>query len=558
MACDDCLKWFHPNCTGLTATQYAAMDNHGAVFHCAACSHKTQKPKGRTQDAATSTEEAPSAVLSVPAKVEESLAILAAKMEKLENMLLKIQAIGDKNTAEITAEIAQVKAVLPAFQNADATNRIVSQEVIDATSSLRDQMARERRVILWGSFPKDTDPTKTAQSVLSGVVPSPQTNKIMGQWLRAKQSKAVKGILACLPDKETALQVIATRVEIRQRFGHIKGISLDRPLADRQKRESPDKSEKPQDKLLLSPKVVFTPLSEATGGIETQENGTPTIVPDGSPTPIDGNLPSSEDDMARSTPKTGATVIHTSEASTSPPATVQPTPDAAPIIPSFKRGRTGLLGHPKTWSSLFNNPGLKTPIKSHGGQAVNVRHAANPVAAKTDHKTEPAKQSKPPKPKSKPQKPKPKPPKPHSPSPGQAPLNVQKTLKNLNPKRAPDFQLRKPKGRPPAKKDTKPQTTSKRTANRKPLPSAQVRQAQPKPLKPGPVVSIPPNRKPNWRPPRSQLPARPPPNNQKPFYNQNFSLLDLIALLSAPLPSTQPSKLQETGRKTPKSSARLR
>ena len=100
-------------------------------------------------------------------------------MEKLENMLLKIQAIGDKNASEITAEIAQVKAVLPAFRNAETTNRIVTQEVIDATSSLRDQLARERRVILWGSFPKNTDPTKTAQSVLSGVAPSHQTNKII-------------------------------------------------------------------------------------------------------------------------------------------------------------------------------------------------------------------------------------------------------------------------------------------------------------------------------------------------------------------------------------------
>ena len=39
MACDQCSHWFHPNCTGLSESQYEAMNNQGRGYKCVSCTY---------------------------------------------------------------------------------------------------------------------------------------------------------------------------------------------------------------------------------------------------------------------------------------------------------------------------------------------------------------------------------------------------------------------------------------------------------------------------------------------------------------------------------------
>ena len=60
---------------------------------------------------------------------------------------------------------------------------------ISLNQRLYDQ--RERRIILWGTFQKGTDPCTTAREVTSSACGSAVGRSSLEQWLRAKRSKSV-------------------------------------------------------------------------------------------------------------------------------------------------------------------------------------------------------------------------------------------------------------------------------------------------------------------------------------------------------------------------------
>ena len=80
--------------------------------------------------------------------------------------------------------------------------------------SLKDQIFRERWLILWGSIPNGTDPSTTAQKVITSVCDYIKGNCVAAQWLRAKRSKSKKGIVVSLPSCNHVAEVVSKRLLI--------------------------------------------------------------------------------------------------------------------------------------------------------------------------------------------------------------------------------------------------------------------------------------------------------------------------------------------------------
>ena len=99
----------------------------------------------------------------------------------------------------------------------------------------RSDNQRERRLILWGCFSKGTDPSTTAQKRIASVCESIKGNCVAAQWLRAKSSKSIMGILVSLPSCDHVAEVVSKRLLILGKYSHIRNVSLDYPTSQRAK-----------------------------------------------------------------------------------------------------------------------------------------------------------------------------------------------------------------------------------------------------------------------------------------------------------------------------------
>ena len=165
---------------------------------------------------------------------------------------------------ELSLQIFKLGSVLPLCTTAQRVHRLSSQEVVEASLSLKDQIIRERRLILWGTFQKSTDPSTTAQKVIASVCESIQGNCVVAQWFRAKRSKSIRGILVSLPSCDHVAEVVSKRLLILGKYSHIRNVSLDYPRSQRAKQRCSEPPTLPlSDKILSSPKVLLIPLKSS-------------------------------------------------------------------------------------------------------------------------------------------------------------------------------------------------------------------------------------------------------------------------------------------------------
>ena len=382
MACDLCHTWYHPNCTGLTEDQYVTTEAQDLRFHCAVCVHQQMvKPEMVSQqDATTSTidegdaEQRPhTSTQNMAHTIERVLSDFASSItEKLEEM--------SKKQLELSSQILKLGSVLPLCTTAQQVHRLSSQEVVEASLSLKDQIIRERRLILWGTFQKGTDPSTTAQKVIASVCESIKGNCVVAQWLRAKRSKSTRGILVSLPSCDHVAEVVSKRLLILGKYSNIRNVSLDYPRSQRVKQRCSEPPTLPlSDMILSSPKVLLTPLKSsqmykssaspvspileevaADSRESSRMNGTAeeediyvkpvsrSCTPP-SPRIIEALKPKSKSKTKSRAPK--------NEASSSP---------ARPSLPTFKKSKKGILGNPVN-INLFSGNQVTTPIKSARG-----------------------------------------------------------------------------------------------------------------------------------------------------------------------------------------------
>ena len=262
MACDLCHSWYHPNCAGLTKDRYDTIETRDLQFHCSICVHKKMlDPQSVNQkDAITHT--ADEVVNHPHPPLEQSLiqSVERVLFEFAYSVTERLTEVS-KQQSEIAIQISKLGAVLPHYTTAEQTNRLSSQEVLRTSLSLRDHMIRERRIILWGTFPKGTDPCTTAREVISSACGSAVGSSSLGPWLRAKRSKAKKGTLVTLSSCDHAAEVLSKRSIILGKHSNVRNLSLDKPIAQRLKKPSVPPALPPSDKLLSSTKVILTPLN---------------------------------------------------------------------------------------------------------------------------------------------------------------------------------------------------------------------------------------------------------------------------------------------------------
>ena len=255
MACNLCHIWYHPNCTGLTEDQYVTTEAQDLRFHCAVCVHQQMmKPEMVSkQDAITDTiddgdaEQHPhTSPLNMARTIDSFLSDFASTItEKLEEM--------SKKQLELSPQIFKLGSVLPFCTTAQEVHRLSSQEVVEASLSLKDQIIRERRLILWGNFQKGTDPSTTAQKVIASVCESIKGNCVVAQWFRVERSKSIRGILVSLPSCDHVVEVVSKRLlsfgEILQHPKRVAGLS-EKPACKTAVFRTPDPSTKRYDFIL--------------------------------------------------------------------------------------------------------------------------------------------------------------------------------------------------------------------------------------------------------------------------------------------------------------------
>ena len=180
--CDSCHSWCHPNCTALTKDQYDTIETRDLHFHCSICVHKKMlNPQSVSQqDATTNTADKVANHLHPPLEqslfqsIERVLSVFASSITE------RVTEVSKKQS-EPAIQISKLGAVLSHYTTAEQTNRLASQGVLRASLLLRDHMIRERRIILWGTFPNRTDPCTTAREVISRACGSAVGHNSLGQ-----------------------------------------------------------------------------------------------------------------------------------------------------------------------------------------------------------------------------------------------------------------------------------------------------------------------------------------------------------------------------------------
>ena len=248
MQCQHCSKWFHANCTGLTDDLYSNMDNKGMPFACMACrvSQENARVLSTKQDASTETQD-----------LEPTIAV--DKISQLMDLMLSIQKEANERYQTIIDEMRDIKLSLPSHAAANKTLELSKQAIIDASNDLTDQKTREVRVIFWGDFSEDIDVNKISSSILSYAFVDSSKPTFTANRLYSKGSLITKGILVTLPSKEHATKTLDQAAQLKKAFPFVRGVAPDRPLKLRreyQGRQQPCM----KDKLLMSPRVILTPL----------------------------------------------------------------------------------------------------------------------------------------------------------------------------------------------------------------------------------------------------------------------------------------------------------
>ena len=380
MACDLCHTWYHPNCTGLTEDQYVNTEAQDLRFHCAVCVHQQMvKPEMVSkQDATTNTiddgdaEQHPhTSTLNMAHPIESFLSDFACSItEKLEEI--------SKKQLELSSQIFKLGSVLPLCTTAQEVHRLSSQEVVEASLSLKDQLIRERRLILWGTFQKGTDPSTTAQKVITSVCESIKGNCVVAQWFRAKRSKSIRGILVSLPSCDHVAEVVSKRLLILGKYSNIRNVSLDYPRSQRVKQRcSEPPTLPPSDMILSSPKVLLTPLKPS----QMYESSASPVSPILEEVAADSRESSRMNDTAEEedtyvkpvsrscsppSPRIFEALKPKSKTKSRAPKNEASSSAARPSLPTFKKSKKGILGNPVN-INLFSGNQVTTPLKSARG-----------------------------------------------------------------------------------------------------------------------------------------------------------------------------------------------
>lgn len=251
MQCQYCNKWFHANCTGLTEVQYGNLDNNSVPFSCMACRVDVDNVHvaPTKQDASTATQALETCT------VEYTITFLR-------DTILNMQKEASERHDQLMDEIRRIKLSLPTHAAAEKALELSKQAIIDASNDLTDHIKRETRVIFWGSFSKDIDVNLISSSILSYAFNNSNQPTFTAHRLFSKKSVVTKGILVTLPSKEHASKTLERAAELKKAFPFVTGIAPDRPLKLR--RDYQGKHAPFTDKLLLSPRVLLTPLPQPT------------------------------------------------------------------------------------------------------------------------------------------------------------------------------------------------------------------------------------------------------------------------------------------------------
>lgn len=288
----------------------------------------------------------------------------------------------------LESKVAQLQSLLesalPTVSLAKQVNRISDQVLLDTAVKMSQVQTCSKRVIIWGNFQKDLNPSQFARNILKGLINIPSQEK--ASWLVSKGSKKILGLILEFKSESVVNDLLGQAPKIRRSFQNVRGVSPDKPLHIRRRKtgNNLDHQEKRHTKPYSSPRVSLTRLDipiDKVPGNSNQEQATLADCP---------LAQSSPNTSICETDSTGQVTVISLKPETKAVAKKQNTRKSKPVKPavSIKPQPYGLLGAPpllqlprptshlSSPSSNRNNKGNKRPPK-HANTPTLTAH--NPV-----------------------------------------------------------------------------------------------------------------------------------------------------------------------------------
>ena len=268
MQCVHCEQWFHPNCTGLTSTQYQAINAGSTEYNCVSCLYGSLAiipPSPRSTTDAQCGPEAQSDdnphTTPTDASTEDSR-ILQARYAVLSTDIERLRSDSQVECRKLQAQIDDLKQKYSSSNVAVRAENLSNTTVREAAAQLSDRIIRQKRVIFWGTFLKGMEAVTLGRQLVA--IPAQTDAFQTAQWLRGKRNRAVKGLLVSLKTAHSSQECIAQKKAIQLAFPHIWNVTADRPLPDRTRKPKLQDRVPKDEKLSQVAIVQLTPLSKSS------------------------------------------------------------------------------------------------------------------------------------------------------------------------------------------------------------------------------------------------------------------------------------------------------
>ena len=285
-------------------------------------------------------------------------------MRELESPLAQrsvkmLQTVVDKQALEIKELKAQISTLsnqvehlkilvtdtIPTAAAGNQAVKVTEQQVLDAAQKLQAASKCEKRVIIWGRFPKDTQPQLRAKSLLSSLaVPNPSASS----WLVSKKSSLILGLIIEFNSPAPVQDVLANAHSIKRGCNLVRGVSQDVPLHVREQR----KKQKVDPKLIARPVVRLSPLGPSLS--LTKRVGQETVTEEAVASQSVTSITATEFTAAVLAADKGSSLIENCVPSKLKPSSIQY---------SFKPNSVGLLGNPCIPPGTSSKT-TRSPVKS--------------------------------------------------------------------------------------------------------------------------------------------------------------------------------------------------
>lgn len=158
-------------------------------------------------------------------------------------------------------ELSDLRSIIHNLPLPDAAQKAIKlseQNIRDTAKLLQDTAACEKRLIIWGRFPKDQPPSLKAATILKTLVSPPIPNPSSSSWLISKKTKSVQGLILGFNDPNNVKEVLGQGKEIKAACKLVRGVSRDQPLHARKQQKNPVELIKPKENSVKAKDVKLT------------------------------------------------------------------------------------------------------------------------------------------------------------------------------------------------------------------------------------------------------------------------------------------------------------